>query len=140
MPLGLALAVAARWGRSMLLAAVLGMGTASLALGPGWDWGTAAVLAGTLGCAAWVGLAALHKSRFDVRLDRPRDVLTLTASVALAAAPVAAVLGAAWLTSAAGQEPWSALAQGWVIVSLGMLLTAVPVRVLVMAMRLLTLI
>ncbi|HRD96639.1 MAG TPA: hypothetical protein PLA97_09620, partial [Rubrivivax sp.] len=64
------------------------------------------------------------------RLERATDVLALTLSVLLAGALPGALLVALWMDSHASMAFLPALLTGWVVLSLGMLATAVAVLAL----------
>ena len=125
---GVGLSASLRWGRSMLAAAATGLLLALLSMGD------SAVLAGfsasilVLSCA--LAQFALHRAGFDTRLDRAWDVGALAVGVVLAAALPAALLMAVWVTATGLRAPLAALFLGWAVVSLGMLMTAVPVLAL----------
>ena len=125
---GVGLAASLRWGRKVMAGASAGLLVAQLALGQG--------LAGAV-CAAAVLLvicalahAALTRAGFDARLDRAWDVGALSVAVAVAAALPGALLMAVWVTATSHRTPWAAVALGWSVLCLGMLLTALPVLAL----------
>jgi diguanylate cyclase (GGDEF)-like protein/PAS domain S-box-containing protein len=124
LPVGIALAAAARWGRWMLVGAAAGL--ASMMLGSGMGGAESLYYAASAAGAGALGLAALRKAEFDPRLDRSRDVIALTLALVAAAAPAGAVLGAVWVTSTSATTPLAALLQGWAALSLGGLSAALP--------------
>ncbi len=124
LPAGAALGATVRWGRWMLPASALGLWLALLLLGGPLLAATFHAAAVAVACV--VGIAALRQLQFDSRLDRPRDVWSLLAAVALAAAPAAAVLCGAWVTGTTTDQPWQAVTTGWAALALGMLFAALP--------------
>jgi diguanylate cyclase (GGDEF)-like protein/PAS domain S-box-containing protein len=120
--LGMTIGAVQRWGRQMVIGAAVGtlLGLVGLGVAPGLALWIGAVLT-----AAALGVSHLLSHwRFDLRLERARDVGALAASVVVAAA-----LPAALLIAAAGAVPSlraSAVLQGWLMLALGALATALP--------------
>ena len=121
---GVGLAASLRWGRKVLAGAGAGLLIALLALGqpPAGAAFAAAVLLIT--CA--LAHAALTRAGFDARLDRAWDVGALAVAVAVAAALPGALLMAVWVTATTQRTPLAAVALGWAVLCLGMLLAALP--------------
>ena len=125
---GVGLAASLRWGPKVLAGAGTGLLTGLLALGQpvlGALWAAAILLAS---CA--LARAALKRAGFDARLDRAWDVGALAVAVAVAAALPAALLMAVWVTATTHRTPLAAVALGWAVLCLGMLLAALPVLAL----------
>ncbi len=106
LPLGAALGAALRWHRTMLLAAAPGLAI-GLAIGLAANLGTSGAplgaalwLAGAVMLAPWATAEWLQRQGFDARLDRPRDLVWLTATIFGLLAPLA--LGLALLLGRAG--------------------------------------
>ena len=72
----------------------------------------------------------LRRLDFDARLERARDVFALALAVLLAAGLLGALVVASALDAHAGAAFWSALLNGWAVLGLGMLATAVAVLAL----------
>ena len=125
---GVGLAASLRWGPMALGGAGAGLLLALLALGQpavGAVWSVAVL---------WVICAlaqvALAQARFDARLDRAWDVAALVVAVASAAALPGALLMAVWVTATTQRTPLAAVALGWAVLCLGMVLSALPVLTL----------
>ena len=125
---GVGLAASLRWGRKVLPGAITGLLIAMLTLG------YAPLGAAWAAVALWVGCSlarlALTWGRFDTRLDRARDVAALVLAVAVAAALPVALMMAVWVTATTQRTPLGAVALGWAVSCLGMLLAALPVLAL----------
>ncbi|HMO47709.1 MAG TPA: EAL domain-containing protein [Rubrivivax sp.] len=130
LPLGVAVAVACRWGALCLAAALLAAG--ALLLDPGTPRTLLlALLAGDL-CAGALGAWGLHRLGVNPRLERRGDVWMLLGLAAPLAA-LAAAVGTAVLAQAGGLQ-WSAapvaMAADWVGRWLGLLLAGLPLLAL----------
>jgi diguanylate cyclase (GGDEF)-like protein/PAS domain S-box-containing protein len=125
---GVGLAASLRWGLPVLAGAASGLLVALLALGEPVMGAVCAAVVLWPSCA--LAHAALTRAGFDARLDRAWDVGALTVAVAVAAALPAALLMAVWVTATSQRTPLAAVALGWAVLCLGMLLSALPVLAL----------
>ena len=125
LPAGTMLGAVARWGRWVVPAGAAGLWLALALLGKPLE--AATFHAAAVAASATAGALALRRLQFNHRLDRPRDVWSLFAAVMTAAAPVAAVFGAAWAEGWTASALPKAVFIGWVMVSMGMLIAALPV-------------
>lgn len=127
LPAGLALAGLWRFGLPMLAAVAAGTFTGLLALA--WTAWTAVPAVAGLALAALAAQVLLRQLRFDARLERGGDVAALAATVALAAALPLALGAVAWQVLVRGRDAAAleVLAPGWIIMTLGMLNTAIAV-------------
>ncbi len=128
LPAGLAIAASSRWSHAAGAASALGACLAFLSTGaPALQ----ALLAATLvGLAPIPAQYVLRRLDFDARLERARDVFALALAVLLAAGLLGALVVASALDAHAGAAFWSALLNGWAVLGLGMLATAVAVLAL----------
>jgi len=125
---GVGLAASLRWGRRVLVGAGAGLLIALSALGQPLDGALIAVA--VLWAVCTLSQRALARARFDARLDRAWDVAALVLAVAVAAALPGALLMAVWVTATTPLTPGVAVALGWSVLCLGMLLSALPVLAL----------
>jgi len=125
LPGGLAVAVIWRWGPASLVGVCVGLALALLWLQ--WTPGTALVASLGIAGAALTARACLSRLRFDYRLERAGDLLALGTTIVAAAALPLAAAAAIWLAVLRKSGPAAVdhLASGWLVMSLGMLLTAV---------------
>ena len=125
---GVGLAASLRWGRWMWLGAAMGLLLALFSLGGSAALAAFSAVVLVLGCA--VARTVLRRAGFDTRLDRAWDVGALAAGVTVAGALPAALLMAVWVTATGARAPLAAVSVGWAVLTLGMLLTAMPVLAL----------
>ena len=124
LPAGLALAAMARWGRSLLVAVLAGLLVALLGMERSAPETAYLLLA--VGVACIGGDMALHRMRFDRRLERARDVAALICALAVVVAMPATLLTAFWVTAVDAHTTFSALLQGWLLMSIGMTCAVLP--------------
>ena len=129
---GVGVAGSLRWGRSAWAGAAVGLLVALTSLGATLAAAAYSAVVLVISCAAAYG--ALRRVGFDTRLDRAWDVGALAVGLTFVAALPAALLVAVWVTATAPGTgtgaPLDVVAWGWVVLALGMLLTAVPVLAL----------
>jgi diguanylate cyclase (GGDEF)-like protein/PAS domain S-box-containing protein len=127
LPAGLALAGLWRFGRATLVGVALGC----LAALPGLGWSLATSVTAALGLAAAAigNQALLRRLRFDARLERATDIVSLAAAVVIGGALPLALAASGWaaVVRHAGWAAFNGLAAGWCLMALGMLNTAVAV-------------
>ena len=125
LPAGVGLASMLRWGRHTLVGAAVGTLLALFGLGVPVPLAlfTVVVLCGT----CLLAHAVLQQTSFEVRLDRAYDVGALVLGVVVAAALPAALVMGTWVTATTRQGPVEAVSIGWAVLTVGMLVAALPV-------------
>ena len=125
LPAGLGLAAQWRWGRPVLVG--VAVGTLTALLGSGLSWGAACMGASVVMLAPRLAHALMLRLDFDARLERVSDIAILVVAVVGAAALPAALAVGAWVIASSGAPAWETFTVGWVVLSLGMLCTALAV-------------
>lgn len=98
LPAGLAVAVAARWGRQATMGAVLG--TLLALVGSGLDVVAVTTAVAAVALMPLLTQPLLQRLGFERRLERAADIAALTLAVAVAGALPGALLVAIWVTAA----------------------------------------
>ncbi len=128
---GAGLAASLRWGPLGTLGAAAGVLLALLTMALPPATALVAAVAQTAGLLA--AGRVLRAVAIDSRLERSRDIVWLVAAVCGVAAPVAALVagsGLRWTMPAPSAGWWQALFGGWAMLSIGMLLVALPLLAL----------